>query len=69
MLATIKGYYEKGQIFLAEEPPVLDKTEVFITFLSEQKEVVKMRVPGGLKGRVTLPDDFNEPLEDLKEYM
>jgi len=26
------------------------------------------RIPGGLKGKVSLPDDFNEPLDDLKDY-
>lgn len=93
MLTTIKGYYEDGQIILKEEPPVTDKTEVMITFLTEeastkskkkipviskQKILVSNRINkrtkekrklGGLKGKVTIPDDFNEPLEDLKEYM
>jgi hypothetical protein len=24
---------------------------------------------GYLKGKITVPDDFNEPLDDFKEYM
>lgn len=41
-----------------------------VTFLeslppTEKKE----RVPGGLKGQVAIPDDFNAPLEDLRDYM
>ncbi len=69
MLTTIKGYYDKGQIFLKEEAPVKSKTEVIITFLEENPEVVSNRVPGSLQGKVNIPADFNEPLDDLKDYM
>ena len=71
MLTAIKGFYEQGKIYLQEEAPVTIKTEVIVTFLSEESstDTPKKRMPGGLKGRVTIPDDFNEPLEDLKDYM
>jgi hypothetical protein len=71
MFATIKGYYEQGQIFLEEEAPVESKTEVIITFLTEdiKNSGIQKRVPGGLKGKVAIPDDFNDPLDDLKDYM
>ena len=71
MFPTVKGYYENGKIILKEEPPVSEKTEVMVTFLTEKKEngETQKRIPGGLKGKVALPDDFNEPLEDLKDYM
>ncbi|MBD0294268.1 MAG: DUF2281 domain-containing protein [Flavisolibacter sp.] len=71
MLTTIKGYYENGRIILKEEPPVTEKTEVIVTFLTEKNEMGtnKKRTPGGLKGRVTLPEDFNDPIDDLKDYM
>jgi hypothetical protein len=70
MLTTIKGYYEEGRIVMNEEPPVHSKTEVMITFLTEtDNQKPKKRVPGGLKGKISLPDDFNEPLDDLKDYM
>lgn len=71
MLATIKGYYDHGQIVLEEDAPVKDKTDVMITFLTGnvQPKIIKKRIPGGLKGRVSIPDDFNDPLADLKEYM
>jgi hypothetical protein len=94
MLTTIKGYYQDGHIILTEAPPVTDKTEVIITFLTKEELSTKgkKKIPltsrkkslvpnsinertkekrklGGLKGKVTIPDDFNEPLEDLKEYM
>lgn len=71
MLTTIKGYYEKGQIVLQEDAPVKTKTAVIITFLTEDIEIKpkKQRITGGLKGKVVIPDNFNEPLDDLAEYM
>jgi hypothetical protein len=37
---------------------------------NEHKEPVRNRVPGGLKHLgLKIPDDFNEPLDDLKDYM
>jgi len=70
MLTTIKGYYDHGQIVLEETPPVKNKTEVMVTFLSEKTagaETAKRKL-GGLEGKVALPADFNEPLDDLKDY-
>ena len=71
MFTTIEGYYEQGQIFLKEQAPVVSKTKVMITFLTEsiKNNSSQKRMPGGLKGKVSIPDDFNEPLEDLREYM
>ena len=72
MLTTIQGIYDNGKIILTEEPPEKEtKAEVLITFLpkkiSESSE--GKRKLGGLEGKVSIPDDFNEPLEDLKDYM
>jgi hypothetical protein len=70
MLTAIKGYYEKGRIILNEDAPVQDRTDVIITFLTEKDNIpAGKRIPGGLKGKVSLPVDFDEPLDDLKEYM
>lgn len=70
MLTTIKGYYDHGQITLQEAPPVETKTEVIVTFLTEEKSTgPSKRKLGGFEGKVPLPDDFNEPLDDLKDYM
>jgi hypothetical protein len=70
MLTTVKGYFEKGKIVLSEIPKISDKTEVIVTFLiGESKSKVKLRVPGGLKGKIHVPANFNEPLDDLKDYM
>lgn len=70
MLTAIKGYYDKGKIIMNEAAPVKSKTDVIITFLTKDDEAKPAkRIPGGLKGKVSLPDDFNEPLDDLKDYM
>lgn len=69
MLTSIRGYYDQGHIVLQEEAPISEKTEVIITFLAESKLPSHKRLPGGLKGKVTIPDDFNAPLDDLKDYM
>lgn len=62
MLATVKGYYEKGKIILKEKPPVQTKTEVIVTFLTEDKPTLTKRVPGALKGKISILDNFNNPL-------
>lgn len=33
------------------------------------KETIKKRRLGTLAGKIAIPDDFDEPLDDLKEYM
>ena len=69
MLTAIKGYYEEGRIILKEEAPVQSKTDVIVTFLTEEAPKPHKRMPGGLKGKIAIPDDFDEPLDDLKDYM
>ncbi len=71
MLTTIKGYYEQGHIVMEEDAPVQKRTQVMITFITDEPgiEYTKKRMPGALKGKVSIPDDFNEPLNDLKDYM
>ncbi len=70
MLTTIKGVYDDGKIILTEQAPVTTKTNVMVTFLTEENKTTdEKRMPGRLKGKVTIPDDFNEPLDDLKDYM
>ena len=71
MLTTIKGIYKEGHIILKEEAPVNTETEVIVTFMIDEPVVPKTgkRIPGRLKGRISISDDFNEPLDDLKDYM
>ena len=71
MLTSCKGYFENGKVELTESAPVQTRTEVIVTFLETEKgDSPNRRTLGGLKGKIgDLPDDFNDPLEDLKEYM
>lgn len=62
-----------------EELPESFQTEVlhYIEFLIEkyaqkstqEKLPKKRRVAGTMEGMIIMADDFDEPLEDLKEYM
>lgn len=44
-----------------------------VTFLTAKEEVAQKTkqkiILGLLDGKIKLPDDFNEPLDDLKDYM
>ncbi len=35
----------------------------------QEKPIKKRRVAGTMEGMIIMADDFDEPLEDLKEYM
>ncbi len=71
MLTTIKGTYDNGRIVLDEIPPIKNKSKVVVTFLEEIQfsNGFQKRRLGSLKGKICIPDNFNEPLDDLKEYM
>ena len=72
MYTAIKGIYENGKLTLLEPAPDVEKAEVLVTFLEEIEHSVpkKRRVLGGLKNLGgSIPEDFNEPLDDLKDYM
>jgi hypothetical protein len=49
-----------------------DDVNLFIDFVlyksNQHKKKVK-REPGFMKGKIIMSDDFDEPLEDFKEYM
>lgn len=70
MLTSCKGYFENGKIELLEKAPVQSRTDVIVTFLeTTQPAKPKNRELGGLEGKFPTKDDFNEPLDDLKDYM
>jgi hypothetical protein len=70
MLTTIKGIYDNGKIILDEMPPTKTKSKVVVTFLEEIQSLPShKRRLGSLKGKIGIPNDFNEPLDDLKDYM
>ncbi|MCP9762564.1 DUF2281 domain-containing protein [Lacihabitans soyangensis] len=71
MLATVKGIYENGRITLEETPPSLERSEVLVTFTKVRASSQKKKREFGIgKGIVkNMSADFDEPLDDLKEYM
>ena len=81
MYTAVKGIYENGQITITEPAPTTEKSAVIITFIGAETEPVtsggsKVREAGWLKKwgeerglSFSIPDDFNEPLDDLKDYM
>jgi hypothetical protein len=70
MWTTIEGVFENGQVTLKENPPVTDKAKVLVTFIEDNRSHVhKKRELGTMKGTIRMSDDFDEPLDDLKDYM
>lgn len=73
MLTAIQGTYDHGQIILDEVPSVQKRTKVIVTFLEEDiittNENKRKRQGGSMQGEVWMAADFNEPLDDLKDYM
>lgn len=71
MFPAIKGYYDNGQVFLSEDSPVSAKTNVIIMFLPEDGQIKqsKQRVWGTLQGKIAVSDDFDNPIEDMNDYM
>jgi hypothetical protein len=77
MYTAVKGIYENGILKFTETPPSVEKSEVLILFMEEHKKpkTTNKKTKGGIvlgslanKG-YNLPDNFNDPLEDFKDYM
>lgn len=73
MITTIKGIYNEGKIMLSEDPPMQTKSDVIVMFLPDNIEQARISgqkiILGLLEGKIDTPGDFDEPLEDLKDYM
>ncbi|MCF0041925.1 DUF2281 domain-containing protein [Dyadobacter fanqingshengii] len=71
MLTVIEGTYENGQVILDHKPKVENKTKVVVIFeeIEMPADTNEKRPFGISKGNITLSPDFNEPLDDLKDYM
>ncbi|WP_232563457.1 hypothetical protein [Spirosoma oryzicola] len=74
MYKAIEGIYENGNLTLTELPPTMKKSKVVVLFMEEQEwqktsgdhKGVKL---GSLAGQYSIPDNFNDPLDDLSDYM
>ena len=76
MYTAIKGTLINGQVIFEEPPPSTQNMSVVVILMEEKPKPNPSRQPGSLlklgasQGKsYKLPDDFNDPLEDLKEYM
>lgn len=75
MPTTIKALYDHGKITPLEKPPVTDtKVEVTVIFpdvLNEDESKLpkeKQKNTFGLsEGKIKIPHDFDEPLEDVSD--
>ena len=50
-------------------PREIPAGEVILTFTPKTAEQKKVPVFGCLKGQIWMAEDFDEPLEDFKDYM
>jgi hypothetical protein len=74
MLTTVKGIYINRQVVLEETPETAGPVEVLVTFtdsvMPATPEQGNKRMFGAGKGMVLyMSPDFNEPLDDRKDYM
>jgi predicted DNA-binding antitoxin AbrB/MazE fold protein len=69
MLTTIDGIYENGQVKLDHQPLDIKRSKVKVIFEDAPKEKQKKRKLGIFKGSIIMGKDFNEPLDELSEYM
>jgi hypothetical protein len=73
MLTAVKATYENGQIIWQEKPAIKDGTAVIVTYMDEEAEPQNPPLKGvrlgSWQGKYSLPDDFNDPLDDLADYM
>lgn len=72
MLTTLSGTYRDGTIILDESPQIDHDVPVLVTFLDNTSSLKTTRKGvrlGSWEGQYSIPDDFNEPLDDLADYM
>jgi hypothetical protein len=54
---------------ILDVPPEVPIGPVILTFTPKPAEQEKIPVFGCLKGQIWMAEDFDEPLEDFKDYM
>lgn len=68
-MQTVKGIYKNGQLLLDEPIDTEVGYKVFVTFVEKLNIQTAKRKAGALAGILKTPDNFNDPIDDLKEYM
>ena len=72
MSLTIKGVFENGKIVLDELPPCNKKMPVKIIFpdIKNDSQLKKNEIRfGSLKGKISVPDNFDDEIDVLNDYM
>jgi hypothetical protein len=75
MLRVVKGTYINGHVIFDESPGNMENKKVIVTFLDDAITSKKNNgenhpvIFGSLKGKISVPDNFDEPLDYLKDYM
>jgi hypothetical protein len=79
MIKAIEGTYENGHLILNETFPTSKKMKVVLLVLEEDPVDIKRKPEGlshsngvrlgSLAGKYNIPDDFNAPLDDLRDYI
>ena len=67
-LRPLRDIMKKGRSSLRKKHLLNEKTEVIVTFLTDDNATTGKRIPGGLKGKVSLPDNYNAPPDDMKDF-
>lgn len=70
MPVTVKAIFENGQVKLKEPPPTAESVPVIVFFPDAEKSMKKNEIKfGSLKGKINVPSNFDDELDELKEYM
>jgi hypothetical protein len=78
MYTAIKGVYENGTLTFTEAPPPVERSEVVILFMKEtegeKNTSITDKKTGVVLGSLShkdyrIPDNFNDPLEDMEDYI
>lgn len=70
MHTVIEGIYEDGKVVLDHKPGVNVKSKVKVVFEESDNEPALSKRPFGIgKGTIYMAPDFDDPLDELKDYM
>ena len=71
-MQACEAYYQNGRVIPVGNPQIPEGCRLIITFLDETampSKTSRESFFGCMKGKIWMSDDFDEPLEEMKEYM
>jgi hypothetical protein len=66
---TGNAYFKRPNIIILDNPIELDFTRANVIIEPFENNNNKHRILGLFEGQIEISDDFDEPLEEFKEYM